>query len=250
MVHSSQQVLEKNQARNLAYVHKHFLSFDDLVMQSGHSEEKVRSLLTAQAAPGVIYAFDEEKGWWSALGVLLGKQEESPPDKGKKWYTPACIWWLRRAFLHMRQGEGPEKAAQSNARFFISDFARRLVQTPYAELAWPQCFKAGSPVSRIISETAQSEWNYWVQGTYGVCLRHFSAQTCLEKETLAARIRLHFEASEGDDMRLSDLSLFGLCERLATLLMPFAPWERAGGTPGKAIDRSLEYLKLGHDCPY
>ena len=83
MVHSSQQVLEKNQARNLAYVHKHFLSFDDLVMQSGHSEEKVRSLLTAQAAPGVIYAFDEEKGWWSALGSYWESRKKAPRTKEK-----------------------------------------------------------------------------------------------------------------------------------------------------------------------
>ena len=44
--------------------------------------------------------------------------------------------------------------------------------------------------------------------------------------------------------------LFDLVERLESLLLPFAPWERGSCTPGKAIDRSLDALSLGREQPY
>ncbi len=80
------------------------------------------------------------------------------------------------------------------------------------------------------------------------CLRRFSGESCVGKEALRARIRLHMDDVPG--YRLDDNALFDLVERLESLVLPFAPWQRESGTPGRAIDAPLAMLGLGVELPY
>ncbi len=229
------------------YTTQYFVDFDALVRRTGVSQETVDGLIDAGAAPGTIYAQSEGGDWWSALGAYVGREETLPPDGAEHWYNPGSVWWLRRALLGMKRGQSASAAAAHNKAYFIDGFLPALENTEHASLAYPSCFDGARLVVAKARETGDAEWAAWVQGAYGVCMRRFSAQGCVEKEALRARI---VAALETEGQPLEDNVLFNMSERLEALVLPFAPWERPGGTPGKAIDAPLTRLGLGFEEPY
>lgn len=225
------------------------MSLPVLAEMVGASEEETRALIDAGCAPGVIYSHTSDLEWWSALAAYIGKAPALPPSDGENFYSPAAAWGLRRAQLHLRQGATPKDSTQLEAEKFHRDFAQTIVHVEGASLAYPNCFTNGKPQTDQITATAASEWQAWIKGAYGVCLRFFSGDTCIRKEALGARIKSHFE-KDPEDRRLSDMEIIDLCQELASLVLPFAPWERPNGTPGIAIDNPLSALNLGREIPY
>jgi Family of unknown function (DUF6058) len=231
----------------LGYMAQHFVDFETIIRRSGADKSTVEHLIAAGAAPGVIYARSDEGVWWGALGAFMGK-ENPTPMAGRHWYNPAIIWWLRRALLKMAGGISEPLAAQNNREVFLSEFVGLLRDIEDAALAYAPCFDGGDIVEDKARVMGEQEWRSWAQGAYAVCLRRFSARSCIKKEALRARIVAACEDKPG--FSLGDEALFDKVEQLEALILPFAPWERPNGTPGKAIDAPLARLKLGVEEPY
>jgi hypothetical protein len=229
----------------LAYLQRWFVTHRGFCTRTGAAPDLVDSLIAARAMPGVIYAREEaaSHGWWSALAAA----GEPPPEAGR-WYAPAAIWWARRALLGLKAGQSIAAAAESNRRHFQRAFADALFAEPLASLAFPQAFVAGSVDIDAAMRCADAEWQSWVDGGYAVCLQRFSAESCVRKESLARRIRYHVDTVPGYD--LTPGQLFDLVERLESLMLPFAPWQRPTGTPGRAVDAALTALGIGAELPY
>jgi hypothetical protein len=231
-----------------AYVTRHFWPIGDLARASGASEQEVEALIAGACAPGTIYAFDG-KGWWSALGGYRSGAPGRPSDGAERWYSPAAVWGLRRARLALRGGVSIAEAARRNRAQFRADFTAALSAVPEAANAFPSCFDADGMVDRAAAGAqAVEEWAAWLKGGYAVCLRIFSGQTCVAKESLGATLKRHIADPAAQPMDHGDL--LAMCERLAQLMLPFAPWERPVGTPGVTIDRLLRDLSLGGELPY
>ena len=171
------------------------------------------------------------------------------PTAAQHWYAPGATWWLRRAVLRIRTGAAAEQAAQHNREAFAIEFIALLGETEGAQLAYPACF---GPNGRKVEEAAQtvadSERADWINGAYGVCLRDFSARTCIRKSSLAAMLKAHLAGRLREP--LSDDRVVAATQELSSAMTPFAPWERASGTPGKTVDIVLRRLNLGADYPY
>jgi hypothetical protein len=221
---------------HLAYVQRWFLTPELFHRQLGAAPDLVERLIEAGAMPGAIYA-EQDGVWWSALGA-------TEPPAGIIWYAPAALWWGRRAMLGLKQGLSVEEAAARNRAHFIETFVHALAGEPLARVAFPDACLDPDAAGRC----AAAEWESWTGGGYAVCLRRFSGESCVRKESLGKRIRLHMDRVPG--YLLDDEALFDLVERLESLILPFAPWQRDGGTPGRAIDGPLAQLELGIELPY
>lgn len=223
---------------NRLYVDRWFWTLDALADAVGVVPERVRQLIAAGCAPGPIYALGRA-GWWSALGA-----DGAAPD-GEHWYSPGAAWGLRRAELMTRGGGDPTVAAAALRDRFAAAFVEALGHQRYARMAFATCF-SGEAVDRDAAiAVAHDEWSAWLQGGYGVCLRVFTAETCVAKEALGAWLkRALAEPGHDRDALLAD------AEALSGLILPFAPWQRAAGTPGRTIDRLLAEQRLGNDRPY
>ncbi len=233
---------------DLAYARRWFLDEPTFLAAVGAPETVTRSLLTAKAMPGAIYARSPTGDWWSALGAARGEMPPAPPAKGEYWYAPAAVWWGRRAILAVRSGASPEAAAEANLQAFVRDFHASLAVQRFADRAFSACFaQDGTIASQAAEAAAREEWSSWLSGVYAVCLRRFSAASCVEKESLARRLRDHFEVP-GE--ALDESMVFDLIERLEGLMLPFAPSERPSCTPGHVVDRGLASLNLGAEFPY
>jgi hypothetical protein len=216
------------------YDERWFWTLDDLAEAVGVTPARAEQLVAAGCAPGPIYARGAD-GWWSALGA------EGGPPAGEHWYSPAAAWGLRQAELAMRGGSSlAEAAVMSRERFAVA-----LGDQRHARLAFASCF-SGDAIDRDAARAvAEDEWASWIQGGYGVCLRIFTAETCVAKESLGARLKAAIGEPNHDTA-----DLLAEAEALAGLLLPFAPWQRPTGTPGRTIDRLLRELHLGDDRPY
>jgi hypothetical protein len=220
------------------YVASWFWTLDQLSEAVAVAPDMVLQLIGAGCAPGPIYVLTGAGTWWSAL-------DHSPQPPGDTWYSPGAAWGLRRAVLMMRNGASATGAAQAERAAFISDFVTAIGRAEGAELAFPDCFRDGAVDPAAAANRAQREWKSWTDGGYGVCLRIFNAFTCIAKESLGAALKLALAEGCRDHDRL-----LRQAEALAGLILPFAPWQRASGTPGRTIDRLLSEQQLGRELPY
>lgn len=128
---------------------------------------------------------------------------------------------------------------------FRSAFASALMAIQGAEAAFPTCFHAGALDEKEVVKAADAEWASWIDGGYGVCLRVFTGASCVTKETLGARLKSALASGSYDAS-----ALLIEAETLADLMLPFAPWQRPNGTPGRTIDRLLQEQQLGRERVY
>jgi hypothetical protein len=229
------------------YIERCFVPFEALVRQSGAAEKEIAELIHGRASAGIVYSRRADGSWWSALAALMGQDEASPPFDGAHWYSPASLYWLRRASLARRKGASIAEAASGNSETFTQQFVSALELEPLAPFNYPDAFVGEALDHKAAGKIAESEWHNWTCGAYAVCLRSFTGQSCVGKESLGRALRTEFDS---DQRTLTDEQVVDLVERLATLLMPFAPFERPVGTPGIAVDRVLHRLDLGHEEPY
>lgn len=220
------------------YLDRWFWTLDALAEAVGVTPARIGRLIAAGCAPGPIYAHDG-KAWWSALG------SEGPAPAGEHWYSPGAAWGLRQAELASRTGATPEAAAAMLRERFADAFVAALAVQRHARAAFPRCFANDAVDPRTARQAAHDEWASWLGGGYGVCLRVFTAETCVAKEALGAWLKAAV-AEPGYDAA----TVLAEAEALAGLILPFAPWQRPVGTPGRTIDRLLLEQGLGDDRPY
>jgi hypothetical protein len=220
------------------YVERWFWTLDDLAEAVGVTPARIEHLIATGCAPGPIYARGAD-GWWSALSA------DGVAPAGEHWYSPGAAWGLRQAELATRSGRSPTEAAAMLRDSFANRFAVALGYQRYARLAFAGSFLGDTIDPDAARVAAGHEWASWIQGGYGVCLRIFTAETCVAKESLGAWLKAAVVEPDYDAA-----ALLADAEALAGLLLPFAPWQRVSGTPGRTIDRLLRELCLGDERPY
>jgi hypothetical protein len=231
----------------MAYVERWFWSLDELASASGATPSETLALIAAGCAPGIVYARDSAGEWWSALGAYQGRMPPQPAEASRCYYAPAAAWGLRRAVLATRGGSSAAQAAEANRDDFAAAF--RTALGPDARIAFPTCFADDGTLDESgVAAAARREWELWIAGVYAVCLRGFTAETCIRKETLGAMLKQSLAAGlhAPEEVRAQ----LAMAEELSLLVLPFAPWERPGGTPGLTIDRLLAEQALGDALPY
>lgn len=220
----------------LDYVSSWFWSKDKLAQAAGITHSQLDELIEAKCIPGIIYSHHQDEGWWSALAAYRGDVSASPKADGQDFYSPAALWWIRRTLLLLRQGRTTADAAKHNEAHFSSRYIELAAQQP-------------SHDTLSLHDLAGSEWQSWIAGAYAVCLRDFSAGICFRKELLAKGLKqaaINLEQAKPEQQ----LEIIDQTQELASLLLPFAPWERPTATAGLTIDPILEKLELGIDIPH
>ncbi|MEO8375393.1 MAG: DUF6058 family natural product biosynthesis protein [Sphingomonas bacterium] len=233
---------------NYRYVTDWFWPFDRLAQAVGISANDLGELIDAGCSPGAIYAFSSRYGWWSALAGHIDGHEGPPPPEAERWFAPAAVWGFRRAILAQRRGASPEEAARQNAALFTEEFIEALERVPGVRFGFADCFGPHGLVDTVARARAAEEWAAWIEGGYAVCLRIFTGETCVRKESLGAWLKAYI--ADPERHQLTAEAALSICEKLAQLMLPFAPWQRPRGTPGVTIDRLIADLALGVELPF
>lgn len=232
-----------------AYVEAYFRTLDVLAEATGGAPSRIVALMAAGIAPGPVYARDPERGWWSALDGWVDGGGGLPGERAETWFSPGTTWNLRQALLAHREGVSDAAIAQSLAERFRTAFIAGLETVEPARIAFPACFDTDGRIEpTTATDQAETEWCSWLRGGYAVCLRTFTGETCVRKESLGALLKRH--VADPTAWPMSAERALEACEALAALMLPFAPWERPTGTPGRTIDVLLAQHTLGREQPY
>lgn len=228
----------------LNYVNKWFWPKEHLLTAAGIEEHILDQMHETQCLPKMIYSYNERQGWWSALSAHKGSMPKSPDHDGEHWYSPASLWWIRRTLLTLRKGFDYEAAAKHNRSNFEAEFKRLY---PLFPSLYPKLALAFDPNNKDdVQGAAQQEWNAWISGAYGVCLKEFTPDICIRKEGLAKTIKDYFSGSAPG---LGKEDILAFSQELSLLLLPFSPWERPISTAGLTLDKCLSSFELGQDMP-
>jgi hypothetical protein len=229
-----------------AYVQRWFVDAATLADLSGCSQTDLQGLIEHKACPGPVYALCPDGTWWSAIGEYFDRHG-SLPHRAEPFYTPGAAWWIRRAVLLERTGMSHSEISAKLEAIFVGQFIEALMVEDFAQQGFPTCFEGATLELAAAKAQASLEWADWINGGFAVCLHHFTGQSCVEKGALAVVMKERLEDDATSDDAFYDIELL---ERLSALMLPFAPWERADGTPGKTIDRFLANHSLGHAGSY
>ena len=224
----------------MRYLRQHFWTLDQLAAAVGQDNRTVERLIDARCAPGAIYVLDGDVCW-----SALDRDDRSAPPPGERWYSRAAAWHLRRVLAAARDGISYEQLAARIRLKFGLEFSAALEMVPGAAAAFPACFEGSAVRRAAAAATADREWEAWLDGGYGVCLRIFNGLTCVAKEAIAHAMKTALESSDYDTEHM-----LGLGEHLSSLILPFAPWQRPSCTPGRTIDRLLSEQDLGNELPH
>lgn len=222
------------------YLVNHFLPLDRLAARSGMDAGAVEAMISARAVPGAIYSVWPNGAYSSPIG---GLHDGPPAGAPRHWYSPAAIWWLRRAVV---TGLPPADAAMRLRTDFIADFVRNLGVWADGPLGYPGAYADGKLDPEAASGAGEAEWADWIGGGYGVCLRCWDAPSLVAKTVERARIiAITGEGRKPVLTPAERLALLSAMERLEAVMLPFAPHQRPHGTPGLWIDAMLVRYGLG-----
>ena len=223
-----------------AYVERHFVQLPELAARAGTDGVTAGELVAAGVAPQPSYRIWPSGAFSSPVGGAHGGEPAGP---SADWYSPAAAWWIRRA---LGMAEAPATIARLFADSFVADFVAQLAGLPDGHLAYPQIYVDGALSPTAAEALARTEWADWIDGGYGVCLRHWSAADAIAKMLQRGRIIALTDGGTRETLEPRDrLALLEAMERLDAVLLPFAPHQRPTGTPGLWIDRILVRYGLG-----
>jgi len=159
----------------------------------------------------------------------------------------AATWWVRRASLLVDGGlTDPHLVAVQLRETFRADFTQAVVTSPIARLGYPDLFDGGKIALDACNSRADREWADWINGGYGVCLRRFDANSLVTKTCEVTRNQMISENGTKDRLtQVERLSLLDAIEKLDAVMLPFAPYQRPSGTPGKWIDKLMYKYNFG-----
>lgn len=221
-----------------AYVERYFVRRDELARLANVPESRIAALIAARAIPIPIYTLWPNGAFSSPIG---GQHGAEPRGEPVHWYAPASAWWIRRG-----AGLAPEQAATAFAARFTADFVTCLQAEPQGPIGYPGAYRDGRFDPEAAAEIARAEWQDWIDGGYGVCLRHADARhaitkTCRRSAVLAITDAGRLPALSADQRE----ALLSALEELDSVMLPFAPHQRPHGTPGLWLDAMLARYGLG-----
>lgn len=226
------------------YLKTHFVEEPAFIQSAGISKSLFDALIATGVMPGAIYRLWSDGTIWSPIGGWVGEARDSAPTS--EWFSPAAIWWARRAAVLADEGLTPAGIAMRFREIFLDDLLSVLTNEPVARLAYSDSFTEGGIDTEKARETGLAEWADWINGGYGVCLRRFDAHSLAVKGGEAARVRQITQSGAKETLSPAEkFDLLDAMERLDAVMLPFAPYQRPNGTPGFWIDMPLARYGLG-----
>src|SRR5690606_3889869 len=125
-------------------------------------------------------------------------------------------------------------------------FVARLADEPQGPLGYPQAYRDGRFDPQAAAAIARAEWRDWIDGGYGVCLRHADARHAIIKTCRRAAVLVITDTGRRTELAADQRdALLSALEDLESVMLPFAPHQRPHGTPGLWLDAMLARYGMG-----
>lgn len=214
---------------SIDYIFQHFLTLDQVAEQSGVPLEKLTALQKANCLPGPAYRL---KGSVT-VSSLFGEHEEMIPQD---YYPHSHVIKAREL---AEAGDDLAVIASQQEEAFKTSYKDVLLRMHAKDYGLAHLFtENGDVAGKAADQLLDSEWQHYLDGTYGLCTKSAMAEDIAAKEIMITKIKWLIDRLESDEADQEALlpQLKRSVDLLDHISMPFAPHERERSSRGKYID--------------
>jgi hypothetical protein len=222
-----------------AYVTGRYFTLDGLAREAGVEIATVNRLIGAGCLSGPSYVLH-------AAGVRGPVGSWGSDDgPGTAYFSPILIWWIRRARVmeeNLASNGSRRDLAGALRDWYRDDLREALGRCESRAHGFTDLYEAGGGrlLEEKLDELVARMWAWWLDGTYGVCMRAFDGHHVATKWVERARIAALTDQGDRTAVTVGERAvLIDAMARLDGVITPFAPHERPTSTRGLWIDRIL-----------
>lgn len=146
------------QERMQLFLNQNYYTLSELAQHSNASEAEILTLQTAQCIPGHSYEMRQ-------IVVFSSPVSQDSADLATvRYYHPSITIWIREALLASKTMNLSQVAMQIK-----KEFSEQLTTT-FCGVKTPGC------------QSFDQAWRYWIDGTWGICLKEISFDCMAKKE--------------------------------------------------------------------
>lgn len=214
--------------KDLKYIQENFIESRDLCQMVGIIREDLDALIEKELIPNASYTID------LAIRIASPLGDESVVTEVKK-YFPKCIIEV------IRKNKTAENSKDVKA-LLKAEFEEAFLNNADKEFAYDNVLNEdGSVDMQKLDLVFEQEWQYHLQGIYGICTLNATGEEIAKKEIAVKKLMDFNQKHQGKVLTDSDKeTLKVLNSEFNQVSNLFAPYQRAKSSRGKYLDRILE----------
>lgn len=217
---------------DIKYIEENFIESNELCKVSSISHQELKTLIDAELVPNSSYEINLTYKINSPLG------DEKIISEVKKYYPKSVITLIQK-----------NKDLNDSSEFkklLKTEFINAFVSSDHNSFGYDNIIdQDGSVNMEKLNAAFEQEWQYYLQGIYGICTLNGTGTEIAKKEIAVKRL-IEFNKKH-KDKKLSDSDkeiLNILNNEFNEVSNLFAPYQRTNSSRGKYLDKILELNSL------
>ncbi|CAM1372794.1 DUF6058 family natural product biosynthesis protein [Tenacibaculum xiamenense] len=216
---------------DLEYIEENYIELRDLCSQCEISKEELAQLTENKLIPKNSYEVKSTHVISSPLG------DETVLTEIKKYYHKSIVDLIDKN----RRLNNMVEFREDFKHQFIDSFKKHKNKFAYGGIVDDN----GNIDEKKLDDAFEEEWQYYLQGIYGICTLNNSPQEIARKEIAVKRlinfIEVHGEGAVNEELKLELKEINDDFNAVSNL---FAPYQRKTSSRGKYLDKMLELNSL------
>ncbi|WP_282628086.1 DUF6058 family natural product biosynthesis protein [Empedobacter sedimenti] len=217
---------------NTKYIHDNFIEKEIILSHFGIDEKNFDELIEAKIIPGPSYTFEISRKITSTLNDSITE------NYTEEYFSKNTVVLI-------------DKYLKSNFSFeygksnFREKFKKILTNHENKEFAYNNIFKTTGIDEAKFDENFEDEWDFYINGGYGICTLNATEQEIVEKEIVVKKIMKLYNDSLNRDLNDEEIKeLISLDIQFNKVAALFAPYQRINSSRGKYLDQLLKKNNL------
>lgn len=217
---------------DIKYIKGNFIESNELCQVSGISHQDLEKLIDNKLIPNSSYEINVTYKINSPLG------DEKVISEVKKYYPKSTINLIQKNSKLNNSSEFKE--------LLKTEFINTFINNKNNKFGYDNILKDNGNVNlEKLNIAFEEEWQYYLQGIYGICTLNGTGTEIVKKEIAVKRL-IEFNKKHGEN-KLTDNDkeklniLNNEFNEVSTL---FAPYQRTNSSRGKYLDKILELNSL------
>jgi hypothetical protein len=202
------------------YLSTHYLTAPQVARAAGISADELEALIGMRLVPAPSYVVNSGTVTSFVFGAM-----DAPGSTSGRYFHPSQRTWIIRARAILASGPAHTAKARLQEQFRAS-FSAALAALNGTTWRMADSFDdAGAPIPAGLALRLDSAWNYFLNGTFGLCVANPATEAQIaNKEVLQEKlVQLSENGNKADHAPQQLQAIHALIDAYAAAAMPFSP---------------------------